>query len=826
MVNCKMSLVRSLLLVITLSFLPFICAQAQEKEGERLFEEDSKAAREQADAQTKEALKVDRPASADFDFRAPVVERLDESNSIRGSGGVIMSRGGVQFQADTAQVNLDTKEADLNGHVLFTDPFGSLSCDSAKMNIDLETGSCINSKFLIENGGYLVRARESFKRSETVYDLDQALLTTCRCADGSKAPWNIHCSGGSIEEEGYARTSNTWIDMHGVPFFYSPYFIFPAKSERASGLLAPQFGYGSEDGLALKLPLFAVLDDSSDMTVSPFIESKTRYGSGLELRRAFSKRHNFEGRIIYSDESERDGELRGTNVSGLADPEFDEHRFGAYVEHGWRNDKEAKIPLGWSTEVHYVSDDLFLREIEDDDIGQSNANYITSQTLASAYLNDYVAAELGAEYNQALSGDDDDLVFQRVPEARIIGSKSFRPFGYNPYGFKVVPGAQALLTNFVRKEGYDGLRGDLSPGVRMPFHYKNYLTSDVTFALHETRYDLRDEDDPGSGAPLDSSQDRALFTAGWQVSTALERVFELPEKNILSTLTSLGSRNQENRLRRVKQVIEPFVKYSFVPGTDQEDLPLFDSYDRIRQRSLFSFGARTSLLGRFLPLHPGGEAITELTPMVRDLPLIGSEAALEESGLPAESDLSGNALKDVPIRKGEMREIAFLQVRESYDYTENQKDLDPNRRSWSDVAVEFGVLPSPNFALRFDSNYDAEELQFSSWGAGIDFRDDRGDRLGARYSFIDDQIGQLEGHLELVLGERLSLGYYGRFDERESEFIENAVALRVKSACSCWHVDFGFSDKLNPDREQFLVTFALGGLGDLTQDVRVGEKKG
>jgi len=143
------------------------------------------------------------------------------------------------------------------------------------------------------------------------------------------------------------------------------------------------------------------------------------------------------------------------------------------------------------------------------------------------------------------------------------------------------------------------------------------------------------------------------------------------------------------------------------------------------------------------------------------------------------------------------------------------------------VNARLGLFPSSYYGLLFDTNFEAETGSMSSWGVQNHLKDDRGDALRVRYSFVEaqtdtDELSQLEGQIEVKMTDRIKLGYYARYDESEREFLDSSVGLRLLSACNCWHLDLGYTEKLNPDREQVTLRFTFAGLGDITQDIGMG----
>ena len=222
----------------------------------------------------------------------------------------------------------------------------------------------------------------------------------------------------------------------------------------------------------------------------------------------------------------------------------------------------------------------------------------------------------------------------------------------------------------------------------------------------------------------------------------------------------------------------------------------------------------TRLYGRFNERSEATGVIPELSPAISGLPELSTDGALPDIG---ESDTFGRVTGRAGIRRNRPRELASLSLIQSYDYEEQVNDNDATREPFSDLGLDLRLYPSSYFGFRFNNNFDVEEQDFSSWGLSSHIRDDRGDVFRVRYTYVENSLSQLEGNLELRLTDRLKLGYYTRYDDEVSDFIENQGALRVESDCGCWHFDIAFVDRINPDREQVLFSFTFKGLGDITQ---------
>ncbi len=808
------------LVIISLVFvqlaLPADCQDysSDRESRKKLFSQDAKKEKEKRESLIEEALSTDEALDDQVNITAPKIEYLKESNEVHGSGGALLDGRGVKVQAEEATFNNETKEAELKGDIVVTTEGGSVFAEEGTFNFDSEQGEFRNANFTMENGAYNITGVDVNKYSETEYSIKDFEFTTCHCPDGDK-PWSLESSRCNLREEGYAHTYGTTGLIAGIPLIYLPYFAFPVKTERASGLLAPDFERSSRDGFIYRQPILAVVDESTDFVFTPFVESRTRVGSFVDYHQVFSTKSKVSSRLIYSNEELRGDSLRGAIVDDMYDHEFDQDRFGGYHRQLWRSDSDVLIPSAFVTDLRYVSDDLLVREIDNNSISNYSTRFVTSTASFRSSFGNYITSELSSEYNQAIQ-EDDDFVFQRLPEYRLNALKSFRPFGYNPLGAKVVTRGDIYITEFDRQEGYDGTRVDLRPRVTIPFHYKNYLATSVEARLNQTNYALNNTQVPGTSDELDSGPSRTVPTFTYNASTIIERVFESSPDSFLGSFTSLGATSGRESLRRIKNTIEPAVQYTYVPDVSQEDLPFFDDLDRIRARSLFVYGVTTRLYGRMLPESLSDQSLVELTPQPEDLSSIQSVSLLDDMGGPGVLDVFGTTTS---IRQGSVREIANLTVREGYDFREASKDLVSDRNAFTDTLTMFNINPTKKIKLGVGNTFNREDSEFTSWYVGSAFQSDRGDGLRVKYNFVDESLNQIELGTEVVFTDRVRVGYFTRYDEMESSFIENLGAVRLMSSCDCWHLDLGYSDRINPDRQKIFLSFTFTGLGDITQDI-------
>ena len=94
---------------------------------------------------------------------------------------------------------------------------------------------------------------------------------------------------------------NTRILLGAVPIYYVPYALYPAQSERTSGLLPPKLGMSSAFGTTLGLSYYQVMGDSVDATLSPeyYTKEGTLWGGEMRWRPDLTHQGSFSGQTIH-----------------------------------------------------------------------------------------------------------------------------------------------------------------------------------------------------------------------------------------------------------------------------------------------------------------------------------------------------------------------------------------------------------------------------------------------------------------------------------------------------------------------------------------------
>ena len=799
------------------------------------FIEDSPTKKNQNKSSEASIIKEDKNTSEDVSLSAPTVDYQNDRGLVSGSGGALLTGNGVRSQADSITLNTQTKEATLAGDVLFSTMGGKVTSHSGSVNIETEQGTFQDSTLTLDQGDYTMTTPTLKKLSEFDYELEDASFSTCNCDSGTP-PWSIECSHAAVTDGGYSHTYNTVFKAYGVPILYSPYFVFPAKRERASGFLAPRIKSSNEDGFGISLPFFLVLGDSSDLLITPFNQALTRDGVSFDYRQAFSQYHTLEAHALYSDESRRGNALRGvtyydpsnsgtpiTSLDQMTSRSFNSDRVGVYYNEAWIGSPDAFVPGGLITDIHWVSDDLYLRELQDDLIGDYRSSYLASTAALRVSPVQWLSAQVGGEYDEYLDATNDKFVFQRGPEFTLSELKTLRPFGFNPYGIKLITSSKIVETTFTRNTGYEGRRYDINPGVTIPTRFSNYVSNSLQLTAHRTGYDLTGNDftDPKNAlvGQVDDSKIRDIYQVSDSVGTSVERVFDVEKGGFLQTLTGLGAVNKDSELVRVKHTFLPSIQYSYVPPVDQTTNPFFDGLDRIKPISVFTFHLDNTIMGRFLPRNKVEETIQELAPAPEDLPVINMDKF--PSSIGGIEDYSTGA-PPIVGRRGSVTQLMDFGVAQSYDLDVARQNIidSPNSSPFSALHSYVDMYPTQNLGFSLSNDYDRLAHRVRQWKIGTSVQDDRTDLIRAAYNYLDNgpnTISQLEGNAEIRLTDRLRFGYYTRYDDFNKKFFEKRSVFRFYGGCHCWSLDIGYTDKFNPDKKEFIFQLTFTGLGSIAE---------
>ncbi len=280
-------------------------------------------------------LAAQQPNKIVMDDKTPALITADEV-SYNENMGIVTARGSVEISqgdrvllADTVSYNVNTDVVTASGNVALMQSSGEvLFSDYAEVTGDLREAFVRDVGVLLSDQSRLA-AVSAVRTEGNRTELTKAVYSPCELCekDPTKAPfWQLKARKVVHDQEAQTVTyRDATFEVFGLPVFYTPYFSHPDPTvQRKTGFLTPTFGSSGQLGLTTEIPLFLVLDDTSDATISPIFMTKELPVFQGEYRKIFPKgRLNIGGSATVADRINDDGSTTNNAFRGNIDSRFD-----------------------------------------------------------------------------------------------------------------------------------------------------------------------------------------------------------------------------------------------------------------------------------------------------------------------------------------------------------------------------------------------------------------------------------------------------------------------------------------------------------------------
>jgi len=303
-----------------------------------------------------------------------------DGNTITASGFVELQRGSQLLLADTITFDRTTDIATATGHVSILDTTGTvLFFDKIQVASDLKQGLADEVRVLLSDKSRM--ASHVYRRLPNGFDeLYSAVYTPCDSCEGETPLWQIKADRVRYDRDGQmVYYKNAWVEVGGVPVFYTPYLAHPdPTSDSKSGLLLPTFGASRNLGAFYKQPYYVRLSDTNDATVTPFVTSAAGQGAILQYRQNFpSSELRIDGSLIGND-PDLDEDLRG-HIKGLFRWDMDENwRGGSDINFASDRTYLRRYAFDWPT---WLTSSVFAERFGQQSYFSANAYYFQRQRV-------------------------------------------------------------------------------------------------------------------------------------------------------------------------------------------------------------------------------------------------------------------------------------------------------------------------------------------------------------------------------------------------------------------------------------------------------------
>lgn len=188
--------------------------------------------------------------------------------------------GGTRLQADTVRYVPATRQAEAWGNVVLDFGGARVAADHLEYNLTTGTGTFHKARGYADPS-YYFEAERIEKISEDELVLYEATFSACT----QPIPyWSFKLGRGLLRLNDYAYLHDLSFRIGRVPIFYSPYLVWPIKTDRSAGLLFPEFGFSQRNGTVISNAVYWPLRRNMDATLYLDYMSHAGYGSGLEYR--------------------------------------------------------------------------------------------------------------------------------------------------------------------------------------------------------------------------------------------------------------------------------------------------------------------------------------------------------------------------------------------------------------------------------------------------------------------------------------------------------------------------------------------------------------
>jgi LPS-assembly protein len=450
-----------------------------------------------------------------------------------GIGHVVVVQGPLRIEADDMVLDVTTGQLAAVGHAHLEDGARDIHGDRMDLNINTSKGIIFHGRIFVFEGNFTLDGSVIERLSESQYVLEEVSYTACSDVEGERLPWQFKAEEAELHVDGFLYARHARFCLLDIPVFYLPVLLFPAKRERASGLLFPSVGFGEQQGFKIRQALFLEISRSQDATVALDYRGKLGIGGDLEYRYILSK--DSEGKLFSRYFLDTQSRVDRLDVTYRHLTKFSD-------------DLQGRIDVNYLNQKNNLS-------VLSENVLQRVAVFQESQAYLTQRWDNQVLYGL-ARYSQNLSFSDKSTL-QTVPE---VG------YGLVPMRLGPLPlysAVEITFDSFYRQEGVDARRVDLFPRVWAPLPVGRYFTLTPLVGFRETFYT--------HSAQSDQSTSR-----------------EVP---YLSTLldTRLVRRFQSDGGPVILHKVEPSVVYEYLPATRQSSIPIFNDVDQLPKKNLVTY---------------------------------------------------------------------------------------------------------------------------------------------------------------------------------------------------------------------------------------------
>jgi len=681
---------------------------------------------------------VDRPDRITFELKVPrergggtlagSAQRIETAGEDQAelTGDIEIKYRDLTFRADHAVLHRDTMTVEAEGDVVLDQSSRRIAAQRADFDLDTETGTFFQATAYAEPDQYFTGAVLR-KTGENSFEIEKGIVTSCT---GDPTPdWSFRVRHARVDIGGYAHMRGTTMRVKKLPVLYLPYMIWPARTERTSGLLVPNIGYTANKGAYLGLAYYQVMGPSADLTLQLDGYANTYAGAGTEVR--YAPREGTKGDLSYYMLANRDTQQR---------------EWRAVWDH-----TASKLPGGFRgvISVNEYSDYNFFRQfqrLED----ENTRSFLYSNAFLSG---DWGAQSLSMQIDQreTFLGSGGTSTQSKLPEVNFQLRKL--KLGGVPLYLSMNSTASYLQSKTDKLFDVSYGRLDLAPELTLPVRVAPWLNLTLNGGGRATWWgDSRSTQrvDPLTGVRETICDSGVVGNDQLYCGETLTRIYPDAGFGVVGPSFSKIFDSPGGRFSKFKHIIEPRFTYSYVGNfDDQAKVPRFDQIDAFGAAQLGTVSLINRVLAKPTDETQGG-AFEMLSFTLTQSFSLDDTQPLQKSSDGSRSSTAG------PIS-------ALLRVSSSKNF-----DLQA-KADWSTL---FANLDSTSLSARAQGDRASMNL---TWYTNYNVESGKSVTDQVRFGFSLDMIK-----------DRLTLSGQVNYDLLNAEIQQQNYAINYKS--QCWGV--------------------------------------
>ena len=216
--------------------------------------------------------------------------RIDAAGKLIAEGGVEVFYQGRTLRAARITYDRGADRLAIEGPITLVDGAEAiLVASQADLAADLTEG-VLTSARLVLNRELQMAANQIQRIGGRYTQLDNAVASSCRICDTAPPLWEIRARRVvHDQQERQIYFDHAQFRVSGLPILYFPRLRMPDPTlARTSGVLMPSVRTTSGLGTGVKLPYFLTLGPHRDLTITPYLSTKSGRTVELRYRQAFA----------------------------------------------------------------------------------------------------------------------------------------------------------------------------------------------------------------------------------------------------------------------------------------------------------------------------------------------------------------------------------------------------------------------------------------------------------------------------------------------------------------------------------------------------------